>query len=351
MEKFYYYPGIREIRDRSKKGASSKSPKRRKKFPKASLICCIAACLVLSGCNILGGDDEIEEFESGMLEVFIGVWEKDNSGGSVLLDFTETTWTARYEGATYNSGTYDIDKTTGNIITAKLKVTNKGTGSANVGNTGNASLTLGDNKITVSGFSDANMNGQYSNPDLSLVSSVFDGVLTGTVENRPANDSIYSIAKATIVPPDYEGSRWIVAEGNYANGNFSITLMATPPALFLNKITDFFPMQQVFGSASRVSDENALICAVDHLSAATQANEAGAFTSSDFYLRKVDEITQINVLFVYSDRDVTMVESNQFQTTSIVLKKGWNKLYKTQPHNSQRSTVSTKAVDGVNWYF
>ena len=318
---------------------------------RACFLCCLSACIVLSGCSIFGKEDDEIFVDSSMFEIFIGVWEKDNSGGSVLIEFTDDAWTASYEGATYNSGTYEVNNATESSVTATLKVTNKGIGSANVGNTGSAVLTIGSNMITVSGFSDANMNGQYSNPDLSLVSSLFDGVLTGTVENVTDHDSIYSRVTATLVPPDYDGSRWVVSEGNYAQGDFSITLRATPPTLFLNKITDFFPMQQVFGYVNRVSDENAQICAIEHLSAATKVNDDGTFSARAFYLSKNDAVAQTTVLFVYADREVTIIESNQFQTTSVVLKKGWNKLYKTEPFNSQKSTVSTKAVDGVRWAF
>ena len=352
MKQFSYFIEKMEAGYHIKNGASSKNLSNRGNiFRTAYFLCCLIACIVLSGCDIFGGEDEYEEIESWMSEVFIGVWEKDNSGGSVLIDFTADAWTASYEGATYNSGTYEVNKITESAITANLKVTNKGIGSANVGSTGSAVLTLGSNKIAVSGFSDANMNGQYSNPDLSLVSSLFDGTLTGTAENISGNDSIYSRVMATLVPPDYDDSRWIVAQGTYANGAFSITLPATPPTLLLNKITDFFAGQQVFGYINKVSDENAQICAVDEIAAATKVNEDGSFSKRNLYYGKIDNLAQTTVIFVYCDRDVSIVESNQFQTTSVMLKKGWNKIYRTQPFNSQKSTVSTKEMEDLKWFF
>jgi len=100
---------------------------------------------------------------------FAGTWVQDGSGGSVTVVLTENTWTAKYENAIYNSGTYTY---TGN--TARWKITNEGIGSANVGDTGIA--TVLNNKMTVSNFSDDDMNGTYTkqasstpSPSLALV--------------------------------------------------------------------------------------------------------------------------------------------------------------------------------------
>jgi len=87
--------------------------------------------------------------------LFAGTWERDGSGGDVIVVLTESTWTATYQGSLYNSGTYTYD---GN--TAIWKITNKGIGSANVGDAGSAIIS--NNKMTVSSFSDEDMNGQYT---------------------------------------------------------------------------------------------------------------------------------------------------------------------------------------------
>ena len=84
---------------------------------------------------------------------FAGTWI--DSSGDVNVVITETTWTAKYEGSTYNSGTY-----TYNGNTAQWKITNKGMGSANVGDVGSATITNG--VLTVANFNDKAMNGQYS---------------------------------------------------------------------------------------------------------------------------------------------------------------------------------------------
>jgi len=85
--------------------------------------------------------------------LFAGTWVKDDTGAVAVL--TESTWTATYQGSLYNSGTYTYEDNT-----AQWKITNKGMGSANVGDTGSA--TISNNKMTVSSFSDVNMNGKYT---------------------------------------------------------------------------------------------------------------------------------------------------------------------------------------------
>jgi len=86
---------------------------------------------------------------------FAGTWTKDGSNGAVTVILTETAWTAKYNNSTYNSGTYTYE---GNV--AEWKITNKGMGDANVGETGSATISNG--KMIVSSFSDTAMNGSYT---------------------------------------------------------------------------------------------------------------------------------------------------------------------------------------------
>jgi hypothetical protein len=105
-----------------------------------------AVCVGFSSC-----DKEDENEKTNPDNLFAGTWTRDY----VVVTITETTWTAKAEGATYNSGTYTYE---GND--AQWTITNKGIGSANVGDEGSA--TISDGTLIVSNFSDGNMNGTYT---------------------------------------------------------------------------------------------------------------------------------------------------------------------------------------------
>ena len=82
---------------------------------------------------------------------FAGTW----SAGNVSVVIDKIAWTAKYCDSVYNSGTYSFEE---NI--AKLKVTNRGIGRADVGENGFALIS--NNKMVVSGLIDTNMNGSYT---------------------------------------------------------------------------------------------------------------------------------------------------------------------------------------------
>ena len=121
--------------------------------------------LVLSASFVSCSKDEDSE-KINPDNLFAGTW---TDGYSVNIIITETTWTAKVESSTYNSGTYTYE---GN--TAQWKVTNKGMGSAQVGDVGNATIING--KMTISNFSDGNMNGTYTKKD--------DNNATGNTNNK-----------------------------------------------------------------------------------------------------------------------------------------------------------------------
>jgi len=152
MLQFSSSNSVMETRDHSKNGASLKSQKSKVNFFNKVCFAILIAVFSLTfvACD---KDDGSEKIHSDNL--FAGTWVQDYSDGDVVVVFTETKWTSKYKSSTYNSGTYTYE---GN--TAQLTVTNKGTGSANVGNTGTA--TISNNKMTISGFSDENMNDRYT---------------------------------------------------------------------------------------------------------------------------------------------------------------------------------------------
>ena len=132
--------------------ASPKSQTSRRNLFNFILISCLFAtsAFLFTGC----GKDDAEKINPN--NQFAGTWTKDNNPEwTVTVVIKETTWVAKVDNETYNSGTYTY---TGN--TAQWKITNKGMGSANVGETGNAAIS--NNKMIVSSFSDEYMNGQYT---------------------------------------------------------------------------------------------------------------------------------------------------------------------------------------------
>ena len=115
--------------------------------------CLLLFIIFFSSCDthIDMGDDTVNLNNNNP---FVGTWVKDNTDDAVSVVLTNDTWQAIYESSVYNKGTYTCD---GN--TALWKITDKGKSSANVGDTGSA--TISNNKMTVSSFSDDDMNGQY----------------------------------------------------------------------------------------------------------------------------------------------------------------------------------------------
>ena len=133
----------------SKNGRSSKSQTSRNFFFKVAYFTLLVTGLILSGCS----KDEDEKINPNNL--FAGTWVADRDSDVVVV-LTENTWTARYDGEVYNSGTYTYEE---NV--AVWKVNNKGMGTASVGETGNATISS-NGKMVVTSFSDVYMNGTYT---------------------------------------------------------------------------------------------------------------------------------------------------------------------------------------------
>jgi hypothetical protein len=108
----------------------------------------LAVTLIFSACS--KGDDN-EKINPDNL--FAGTWV--GKSGYVTVTISETTWAAQYESKVYNSGTYTYDDNS-----AVWTITNKGMSSANVGDTGSATISNGE--LTVANFNDQYMNGIYS---------------------------------------------------------------------------------------------------------------------------------------------------------------------------------------------
>jgi len=59
--------------------------------------------------------------------------------------------------------------------------------------------------------------------------------------------------------------------------------------------------------------------------------------------------TYIYVIFMYSDRDVTITGSEDDFFAELSLQKGWNNVFVTQTRD--KDTWATKAVSGLKWHF
>ena len=81
---------------------------------------------------------------------FVGEWTQDDSNGTVKVTFTNTEWTATVSGNVYNKGTY----------TSENPSTWTVTGGTAACATGTATIAYG--KMTVTNFTDSNMNGTYT---------------------------------------------------------------------------------------------------------------------------------------------------------------------------------------------
>ena len=275
---------------------------------------------------------------------FVDTWNKDASAPAVTFVFGQSSWISYVGGSPYNSGTYSF---TGN--TAVLTVTNNGNGSASTGSTGSATIMNG--KMSISGFSDATMNGQYSKSTVSdLETSAFDGRITAVVQNGNAYNSVISRVKALYYTDS--GEEHVVASGTYANGGFTMTLPSTPNAGYLSTIGS------LFGGAGNmiISDRNANIMSIDLF----EGFNADDYVVCDFsYESAMAGNTTTYTTFMYADRDVSFTGSFNdregaeiwYYNCSVSLKRGWNIMYRTMTWNGNNVDVNltTKAVSGVRW--
>ena len=169
-----------------------------------------------------------------------------------------------------------------------------------------------------------------------LETSVFDGIITASVENGSAYNSTVSRVAAI-----EENSVEEIAAGMYANGGFTLTLPSTPNGNFL------YGIEETFGNESDIkySNKNAKISVVVIFEAYDKDDEY----VGEFYCGKFDATTEIDVNFIYADRDVTVTgsvgEKDDTMDYSVSLKKGWNMVYYTE------NEVSTKEKTGMKWYF
>ena len=177
----------------------------------------------------------------------------------------------------------------------------------------------------------------------SLVSGSFDGKITASVESGTSIN--YLNVAAAINNPRFnsEGKFFgnlIGKEVNYSNGSFTITLPTSGFNQYLTDVTDFFESFMSAGDKGKIkiSDPSARILDVDFIGFYVDGAE-NLYVSGIFSYATSDKAT--TGMFVYVDSDVTVTGS---ANVSVSLKKGWNRLYVS-------SKLTTKAPDGMKWYF
>ncbi|MDR0437085.1 MAG: hypothetical protein LBH22_02145 [Bacteroidales bacterium] len=183
--------------------------------------------------------------------------------------------------------------------------------------------------------------------DGKFPTSAFDGKITAVVENGNAYNSV--VSKVVVMLHWHnENGHCIdeeIANSNYSNGNFTLTLPILDPKT-LEVLAEDAPQ------GIKISDEKAKIGTVyreDFHAYNNSGNKVG-----EFFYGKYDGDFITSVSFMYADRDVTItgsVNDDGFVATyNVSLKKGWNKVYMTTD-NRTKAEISTKEVSGVKWYF
>ncbi|MDR1678968.1 MAG: hypothetical protein LBR81_04240 [Prevotellaceae bacterium] len=289
---------------------------------------------------------------------FTGTWTRDGSNGSITVEFTGTTWTAKSGNSIYNSGTYIYD---GN--TAVLKVSNKGIGNANVGETGSA--TISNNQMTVSNFSDGNMNGQFTKE--SSGGNGNQGGNTGdplTITASNVLNSSSQVATVKIWIETIDDREILIAQAPYKNNGFTVELPETLPDSYL-----YTQFQDEEWNNLTISDRNAKTIAESWVGGYdSNGNEIGEFWASAMAITGEDD----DVMgWIYVDRDVTIKgeikevydewDEEYISKYDLNLKKGWNIVYGTETESYDSETgrnvytwsLTSQKPAGLTylWYF
>jgi len=146
-----------------------------------------------------------------------------------------------------------------------------------------------------------------------------------------------------------------LAEATFNNGNFTIELTETVNTNFLH--ADF----AVPPPTLTVSNTNAQLLWIDGITGYNMEGKAIA----DFWFEKVNSNSFSHVTWVYVDRDLNISGSSTYEegsnyeeiiVYSLVLKKGWNIVYKTETDLVQggkdiyKTEYSNSVVSGLSWF-
>jgi len=182
--------------------------------------------------------------------------------------------------------------------------------------------------------------------DTDLETSTFDGSITADVVN--GNDYNAKISKVIVVSGNVEIDP--IAEGDYQDGGFTLTLPSTFDDQYLMDIMGLFFEENPENLS--ISDEDAKVLPLfdENFKAYNGDGEQVGF----FYYATGEDDVYTYAAFFYVDRDVDMTGTVDFDpdiyTFNISLKEGWNIVYITQ-FDENTFELTTKEVDGMEWIF
>jgi len=198
--------------------------------------------------------------------------------------------------------------------------------------------------VLTSACSNDDENGNDNNNDIPT--SWFDGTITATVVNgNDYNDLINRVGAPAVIlnfeSGDVSEDFVEIASATWSNGGFTITLPTTPDDKFFTPFIEGLPVN------INVSDRNARTVMVGF--------DGIAFFAYDHTNEFVGVLSygsaETFVVFMYADRDVTIVGMLGSAMYNMSLRRGWNKVFATYTETEVEVIVSTQAVSGLKWYF
>jgi hypothetical protein len=171
--------------------------------------------------------------------------------------------------------------------------------------------------------------------DANLAVGAFDGVIRAEVDHGEVVGGIVKEVRATFYSKDRDKKDTLTVTGEYADGGFTITLPETLDVKFLDNLKHYPRWAKVITDrkANRLVFFNRI-----------QGYNSNGHHVGDFRLNDNDSVkgvecevnggfreegTEYYVEFQYVDRDVAMLGSDDSGwCDNLVLKKGWNKVYK-----------------------
>ena len=189
--------------------------------------------------------------------------------------------------------------------------------------------------------------GYSQNGEVDLETNTFDGTITADVVN--GNDYNTIISKVEVVSGHAEIDP--IAEGDYQDGGFTLTLPSTFDDQYLMDITELFFDENPENFV--ISDESARTLPLfdENFKA---YNEDGELVGNFIYVNEDDDGALTYAAFFYVDRDVDITGTVDFDpdiyTFSMSLKEGWNIVYITQ-YDENTFEITSKEVEGMKWIF
>ena len=195
-----------------------------------------------------------------------------------------------------------------------------------------------------------------------------------SINAKVENGGSYNFDNVKAVMYFDDWDEYVVAEGRYTNGGFSINLPESVNQMYLSPIVES-DEDDLFPGWLKISDETAKGGGID-----LEGYKSGNYMG-DFYLTNITEtdtetsysLSMSEAGFIYVDKNVTLkgsiiekdyiegIEVPMEASANAALKKGWNILYVTMSLSVKVTTkgitasgkviITTKKPGGLKWYF